>query len=199
MPQFQATKELCVDRYDHGREVHRQRTYAHGECNSPVDKGSSRCWDSNHVIRSRPYEILHHFSIAGPRQSDRADNVARVAAHKDDPSRLHGDICAGADGNSDVRRGKRRCIVHTVADHCHFLAAGLKALDCRCLVAGSTCAATSSIPSCFATESATVCESPVIIATRTPRSCNAFTATRDSGRISSSTASAPITPPSRRT
>src|SRR5215472_11167413 len=61
------------------------------------------------------------------------------------------------------------------------------------LSAGSTSAATSSMPRRRATDSATVLESPVIIATRIPSWCSSSTASFDSGRISSSAAKAPIT------
>jgi hypothetical protein len=52
--QIQAAQKLRVDRDDHCGEIHRQRTYAHGECNSPVDKCPSRRRNRNHVINRRP-------------------------------------------------------------------------------------------------------------------------------------------------
>lgn len=58
---------------------------------------------------------------------------------------------------------------------------------------------TSSTPTSSATASATSLASPVIITTRTPSRCRARTASTDSGRISSSTATAPTMRPSRTT
>jgi hypothetical protein len=54
VPEFQATEKLRVDRYNHSRQIHRKGTYAHGECDSPVDKESSRCGNGNHIVGSRP-------------------------------------------------------------------------------------------------------------------------------------------------
>ncbi len=64
------------------------------------------------------------------------------------------------------------------------------------LSAGSTWAAVWSMPMRRATESATACASPVIMATRRPMPCSRLTASADSGRISSSSARAPRTAPS---
>ena len=74
-----------------------------------------------------------------------------------------------------------------------------KRLTAAALSAGRTCAATSSMPSRRATESATAWLSPVIIATRTPSAWRASTASPDSGRTSSSTATMPATAPSTTT
>ncbi len=67
------------------------------------------------------------------------------------------------------------------------------------LSAGRTSAATSSMPSRRATESATAWLSPVIIATRILRAWSASTASFDSGRISSSIPTTPPTCPSTTT
>jgi hypothetical protein len=71
--------------------------------------------NGNHVIDSRPQQILHHFLIRSSRQLDRADNVTRIVAHEDNSGRFHRNIRASADSNSDVRCSKCRCIVHAVA------------------------------------------------------------------------------------
>ena len=67
------------------------------------------------------------------------------------------------------------------------------------LSSGRTSEKTSSIPRSAPTARATWSASPVIMATRMPRSCRAWTAARDSGRTWSSTAIAPMTVPSRTT
>ena len=65
--------------HNNRREAHRHRTQAHGEIESDKDL-SHRYRD--YVIHRRPKQILHHFSVRGPRQLDRAHNVARVAARE---------------------------------------------------------------------------------------------------------------------
>ncbi len=67
------------------------------------------------------------------------------------------------------------------------------------LSSGSTSANTSSMPRSSATASATCLASPVIITTFTPRACSASTASRDSARVWSSSARAPMTVPPRTT
>ena len=72
-------------------------------------------------------------------------------------------------------------------------------LTAAALSAGSTCAATSSMPRRRATESATAWLSPVIIATLTPNPMQLLDRLVRLGRISSSTATAPATRPSTTT
>jgi hypothetical protein len=59
------------------------------------------------------------------------NNVTGITAHRNNFGRFHCDVCAGADRNSNVRRGQRWRIVHVIADHCHSLAAGLELLPQR--------------------------------------------------------------------
>ena len=116
------------------------------------------------------------------------------------PGRLDRHVGAGADGDADVGRGQRRRVVHPVADHRHDLAAALPGSarprrPCPPAAPGPRprrCRGA-------ATESATAWLSPVIIATRTPSAWSARDRLVGSGRISSSSASAPTMRPSATT
>ena len=68
------------------------------------------------------------------------------------------------DGDPDVSLGQGRRIIHAVTDHGDPLPAGLEPADRIGLVRRQHLAATSSIPIRRATESATACASPVIMA-----------------------------------
>ena len=50
-------------------------------------------------------------------EADGRGNVGEAAVHQDDIRRVDGDVRPCADGNADVRAGKRRGVVDAVADH----------------------------------------------------------------------------------
>ena len=42
----------------------------------------------DHVVDRCPHQMLHHFSVGGPRQTDRTKNVEGVAKHENNSPRL---------------------------------------------------------------------------------------------------------------
>jgi len=76
-----------------------------------------------------PAKILDHIPVGGAREVNGADDIARIAAHKDDAGGLHGDIRSCTDRDANICGGERRCIVHAIANHCDTLASPLKTLD----------------------------------------------------------------------
>ena len=81
---------------------------------------------------------------------------------------LDGDVGAGADRQAEVGLGERGRVVDAVADHRDDAALGLQPADDVDLVAGSTSAITSSMPTSAATARAVASLSPVSSTGRRP-------------------------------
>src|SRR5260221_9143725 len=134
--QIQSAEQLRVCSDNYGGKTHRNCTHAHGHIKPPSDEKASGDWNGDQVISSRPNEILDHFPVGCARKLDGPDDIARIAAYKNDSSRFNRYIGSRPDSDSHIRGRQCWCVVHAVADHCYALAACLKILNCHCLVGG---------------------------------------------------------------
>jgi hypothetical protein len=131
----------------------------------------------------------------GARSLDCTDDVARVVADEDYSFRLDRYVGSGADCDADIGVASAGASLTPSPTITTLRPPVWKRLTAAALSSERTCAATSSMLRRLATESATAYASPVIIATLIPIAWSRLIASADSGRISSSTASAPITLP----
>ena len=81
------------------------------------------------------------------READGGGHARQVARHQHHVGALDGDVGAGADGDADIGRGKRRRVVDAVADEGDAAAGPCRRVTASTLPSGSTSATTSSMPS----------------------------------------------------
>ena len=180
--QLHPTQELRVDRHHDRREAHHERPDAHRQDDAPRRQHAGRDGDGQRVVARSPRRGSGP-SCDTPRATARwrwPRHAGRRVRGRSPPTRRprrcrHRSRFPRRPGRAPARRSRRPrpWRPRTPPAWKRFTASALSA--------GRTCAATSLMPTRRATESATACASPVIIATRRPAACNRRTASHRLG------------------
>ena len=182
-------QQLRVERHHDGRDRHRGRTDGGGIRNPAPASTPAATGGTDRVVAGRPDQVLQHLAVARAGQRDRVGDAARVARRQHDARGLDRDVGPGADGDAQVGTCERRRVVDAVADHRDALRALLLQPRHHIRLLPRKHLGEHLVDSeLLATWSATSCESPVSIATRTPDFWSAATASADSGRTTSASA-----------
>src|SRR5260221_9424111 len=138
--QIQSAEQLRVCSDNYGGKTHRNCTHAHGHIKPPSDEKASGDWNGDQVISSRPNEILDHFPVGCARKLDGPDDIARIAAYKNDSSRFNRYIGSRPDSDSHICGRQCWCVVHAVADRSDPPTARRTILHSHCRGGGGHCA-----------------------------------------------------------
>ena len=109
-----------IHAYSEARQAHRRRAdhRAHLESESQhsrVEAGRQR--DADHVIEEGPEQVLMDVPQRRPSETDRRRHIRKPALHQDHIRRIDGDICAGTDGDAEIRTCEGRSVIDAVSNH----------------------------------------------------------------------------------
>ena len=111
---------------DHGGGAHCHRCGGRGKTESGEGERSGGDGDGQQVVGGRPHQVLNHLGVGRYGQIDDAGNTAWVAGDQHHTRGFNGNICASADGDTDIGSSEGRCVIDAVTDHGNGQAPSLK-------------------------------------------------------------------------